>query len=81
MIRIIRKHPSFRRGNKRAWRKLVLVPAAGCVMALGSCEQSHSSPPPQVPITDTIPIGDGLKVIAFAVLGVGVLGVLGRLLK
>jgi hypothetical protein len=32
-------------------------------------------------LVDTTPLGDGLKVIAYAVLGVGVLGVLGKLVK
>ena len=32
-------------------------------------------------MVDITPLGDGLKVIGYAVLGVGVLGVLGKLVK
>jgi hypothetical protein len=33
------------------------------------------------PLVDTTPLGDGLKVIAYAVLGVGVLSALSKLIK
>jgi hypothetical protein len=32
-------------------------------------------------VTDTAPVGDGLKVIGYALLGAAVVGVLGRILK
>ena len=32
-------------------------------------------------MVDTTPLGDGLKVLAYAVLGVGVLGVIGKIIK
>ena len=48
-------------------------------MSCASCSESYSKPPPP-PVTNTAPIGDGLKVIGFALLGAAVVGVLGRLL-
>jgi hypothetical protein len=51
-------------------------------MALGSCSEAPSKPPPPptVAVTDTAPVGDGLKVIGFAMLGAAVVVVLGRML-
>ena len=51
-------------------------------MALGSCSEAPSKPPPlpTVAVTDTEPVGDGLKVIGFAMLGAAVVVVLGRML-
>jgi len=46
-----------------------------CVLACISCQDQGP------PIVDTQPLGDGLKVIAYAVVGAAVLGVLGKLVK
>lgn len=67
-----------RRRNRR--RLLLLLPLAGLVMAFASCSESTPEPPP-VPITDTKPVGDGLKVIGYAVLGGAVVIVLGSMIK
>lgn len=52
---------------------------AGIFLALSSCKEDVSAPPPT--ITDTAPVGDGLKVIGFSMLGAAVVIVLGRMLK
>ena len=83
-------HPMFRlknhppaSGPKKRPRKSLLLSAAGCFMALSSCSEAPpkpSPPPPTVTVTDTAPVGDGLKVIGFAMLGAAVVVVLGRML-
>jgi hypothetical protein len=51
-------------------------------MALSSCnEEGINKQAPPVVVTDTQPVGDGLKVIGFALVGAAVLGVLGKLVK
>ncbi|MEI7910146.1 MAG: hypothetical protein WCK77_10955 [Verrucomicrobiota bacterium] len=59
---------------------LLLLPVLGCCLAVTSCQDDapKAAPPP---VTDTRPVGDGLKVIGFAMLGAAVVAVLGRLLK
>ena len=77
-------HPSFpdrhgRRGIPHL-KSLLLLPLAGLFLACASCSEPSSVPPPP-PVTDTRPVGDGLKVIGFALLGAAVVAVLGRMLK
>jgi hypothetical protein len=71
--------PMSRRWHSH-WRKLLLLPAAGVFMACSSCSEPPAPKPPPV-ITDTRPVGDGLKVIGYALLGAAVVVVLGRMLK
>jgi hypothetical protein len=78
-------HPQFpalrpsRRKPSHAFLPL-LIPAAGLALACSSC--SGPEPQPDLPIlADTTPVGEGLKVIGYAVVAFGVLGVLGRMLK
>jgi hypothetical protein len=52
---------------------LLLIPAAGLALACSSCAESKSDATPPI-ITDTAPVGDGLKVIGYAVVAFGVLG-------
>lgn len=61
-------------------RKLLLLPAAGVILACSSCDES-TPPKYSPPVTDTRPVGEGIKVLAFAILGAAVVGVLGRMLK
>lgn len=63
-------------------RKLMLLPLLGAVLACASCGEEEPPPPPKppTPVTDTKPVGAGLKVIGFAVLGAAVVCVLGRML-
>jgi hypothetical protein len=61
--------------HRRVTKSLMILPIIGCVLACVSCNEQGP------PMVDTTPLGDGLKVIAYAVLGVGVLGVLGKLVK
>lgn len=60
-------------------RALLLLPVAGVFLALSSCEDK--AVPPPVPVTDTAPVGEGLKVIGFALLGGCVVIVMGRLIR
>ena len=65
-------------------RKSFLIPLATPVvaLALASCSGSDSPPPPPPPlITDTRPVGEGLKLIGYAVLGAAVVTVLGKLIR
>ena len=66
-------------------RKWFLIPLAGLVLAMAStsCSGGNSSspPPPPVPVTDTEPVGEGLKVIGFAMLGAACVLVLGKLIR
>jgi hypothetical protein len=54
-------------------------PVAG-VPACVSCGETPPVKPAPPPVTDTKPVGEGLKVIGFALLGAAVVGVLGRLM-
>jgi hypothetical protein len=59
--------------TRRVSKSLMILSVIGCVLACVSCQEQGP------PLVDTTPLGDGLKVIAYAVLGVGVLGVLGKI--
>ena len=48
------------------------APIIGCALACISCQD------PSQPIVDVSPLGDGLKVIGYALVGAAVLGVLGK---
>lgn len=58
---------------------IAAIPAVALAMALSSCDKPTPKPAPP-PVTDTKPVGDGLKVIGFAMLGAAVVAVLGRVL-
>jgi hypothetical protein len=59
-----------------ASRSLLILPIIMCAFTCVSCTEDTSSP-----LVDVTPLGDGLRVLAYAILGVGVLGVLGKLVK
>lgn len=62
--------------KQRAGRScLLLLPLAACALACVSCQDQGP------PMVDTTPLGDGLKVIGYAVVAAAVLGVLGKLVK
>ena len=76
-------HPPSSGPKNRPMKSLLQLSAAGGFMALGSCSEALPKPlppPPTVTVTDTEPVGDGLKVIGFAMLGAAVVVVLGRML-
>ena len=54
---------------------LLLLPLIGCLLACVSCTDQGAL------IVDTTPLGDGLKVIGYAVIAAAVLAVLGKLVK
>jgi hypothetical protein len=64
-------------------RKWFLIPLAGIVLALAcaSCSSAPTPKPPPIPVTDTEPVGEGLKVIGFAMLGASVVVVLGKMIR
>lgn len=65
-------------------RKSLLIPLATPVLALAlvSCTgDAAPPPPPPVAVTDTRPVGEGLKLIGFSLLGAAVVIVLGRLIR
>lgn len=72
--------PMSRRWHSH-WRKLLFLPVAGVFMTCSSCAETPPVKPPPPPVTDTRPVGEGLKVIGFAMLGAAVVVVLGRMLK
>lgn len=54
---------------------LLLLPLVICSVVCASCTDQGP------PMVDTTPLGDGLKVIGYAIIGAAVLGVLGKLVK
>jgi hypothetical protein len=74
--------PTLHEGHRPRFRMLLLLPLTGLIFALASCSGGGSFPePPTVAATDTQPIGEGLKVIGYALLGAAVVVVLGRLIR
>ena len=54
----------------------LILPIIMCALTCVSCTEDAASP-----LVDVTPLGDGLRVLAYAVVGLGVLGVLGKLVK
>lgn len=82
MIHSNKHHLSSRRPAAHRLKKLLLLPVAGGILALGSCNDDEGNKhTPPVTITDTKPVGDGLTVLGFAIVGAAVVIVLGRLLR
>jgi hypothetical protein len=73
-----------RRLPGRSNRKWFLIPLAGLIAALAFSSCSGGDAPPSTPppvSVDTAPVGEGLKLIGFALLGAAVVTVLGRLIR
>jgi ABC-type Co2+ transport system permease subunit len=81
IIRIFRKPLTWLRHKRPRARQVVLLPVAAAFMALSSCNEETTKPVPYVTVTDTKPVGEGLTVIGFAIVGATVVVVLGRLLR
>ncbi len=82
MLRMLRKSLTWLRRKRVHTRQVVFLPVAAAFMALSSCNgESATKPPPQVAVTDTKPVGEGLTVLAFAIVGASVVIVLGRVLR
>lgn len=77
MIPIVTTQLTVNRGYsaRRVARSLLILPVITCVLACVSC--TDQSPP----IVDVTPLASAVRVFAYAVLGVGVLSVLGKLVK
>ena len=73
------KHLPFHRPSAHSMKKILLLPALVGGMALCSCKDESAAPPQFV--VQTEPVGNGLVVIAFAMVGAAVVIVLGRLLR
>jgi H+/gluconate symporter-like permease len=71
-----------RRFPCRTKRKSILIPlaAVAAVLALSSCSSDAPPEPPPIEIS-TEPIGSGLKLIGYALLGAAVVTVIGRLIR
>ena len=82
IIPIIQSHSTCSRSlvSRRTTRSLLLLPVIASVMAVSSCEGDSSLPGLEI-TADTTPIGEGLKVIGFAVLGASVVVVIGKMLR
>ena len=81
-IRMFRRSLTWLRRKRTHTGRVVLLPVAAAVMALSSCnEESATKPVPQVTVTDTKPVGEGLTVVGFAIVGAAVVVVLGRMLR
>ena len=81
MIHSSKHHLSSRRPAAHSFKKLLLLPVAGVFLALSSCNEDEAKHAPPVTVTDTQPVGEGLAVIGFAIVGAAVVIVLGRLLR
>ena len=74
--------PALQDGLRPRFLRLLLIPLAGMALALASCSAGGSSSRlPSVPITDTQPVGEGLKVIGYAMIGAAVVLVAGRVIR
>jgi len=76
-------HPCLPEPHRISRQTLLLVPLFGLILACASCGDSSAPKPapPPPPVTDTKPVGEGLKVIGYAMLGAAVVAVLGKLLR
>lgn len=57
-------------------RNMLLLTAGAAVLLLAACGGSASAPP----VPDMVPLGDGIKVLAYAVIAAAVIVTLGKLL-
>jgi hypothetical protein len=69
------------RGKLPTIRSLLLLPIACAVTALSSCDGESDIEPIPIVTLDTEPVGDGLSVIGFALLGAAVVIVLGKMIR
>ena len=80
-LRLLRSPIKWLRRKHPHSGKILLLPVTAAVMALSSCNEEPAKPAPHVTVTDTKPVGEGLTVIGFAIIGATVVVVLGRLLR
>ena len=74
--------PILRQSGSSSLRRLLLLPSVVLAVALAGVSCSSSpSPEPRPTVTDTEPVGNGLKVIGYALLGGTVVMVLGSMIK
>lgn len=81
MIHSNKHHLSPHHNASHRLKKLLLLPVAGVILAISSCNGDEAKHTSSVSVTDTKPVGDGLAVIGFAIVGAAVVIVLGRLLR
>ncbi|MCW1922631.1 hypothetical protein OKA05_08700 [Luteolibacter arcticus] len=62
-------------------KPLLLFFAIATVLLFSSCSSAPSPDPVSVAVTDTEPLGEGIKTLAYALLGASVVITLGRLLR
>lgn len=81
MIHSNKHHLSSRRPAAHHFKKILLLPITGVLVALGSCNDDDAKQPSQIIVTDSKETGEGLAIIGFAIVGAAVVIVLGRLLR
>jgi hypothetical protein len=57
------------------------IATAWALLLIGSCREAPKRETPKPEVTDIKPIGDGLKVIGYAVVGAAVVITVGRVLR
>jgi hypothetical protein len=68
------------RREPRSLKALLLLAAAGIFLALSSCNDESTAQPPPV-VVSMEPVGSGLTLLAFGLVGGAVVLALGKLLK
>ena len=74
------RRSAFSEGRWRAIQAILMVLLTGIALTLASCS-GNGLPPEASAVTDTQPVGDGLKVIGYALLGAAVVVVTGKLIR
>jgi hypothetical protein len=80
MIHSNKHHLSSRRPATHRLKKILLLPIAGIFLALSSCNDESTAEPPPV-VVSMEPVGSGLSILAFGLVGGAVVLALGKLLK
>lgn len=71
---------SSRRLVTHRLKKILLLPITGIFLALSSCNDESTAQPPPV-VVSMEPVGSGLSLLAFGLVGGAVVLALGKLLK
>jgi hypothetical protein len=63
-------------------RPALLAACLALPLLAGGCSEPSTGPPTPVPVvTDTAPLGEGIKTLAYALLGASVVFTVGRVLR
>lgn len=82
LVRLLRKPIAWLRRRRPLAGNVALLPIAVACLALSACnDKENQKTAPPVTVIETKPVGAGLTVIGFAIVGASVVVVLGRLLR